>query len=87
MEILEEFSWSTATKDREKDMRIQELSSQWEVERHNLQDLFHKYNEVVIKHINELERVKVLLNEKNSLEQEKIYLAKVISSRIASSDN
>ena len=46
---LEDFSKSVAAKDREKDIRIQELSSKWEEERHNHQDLAHKYNDVVVK--------------------------------------
>ena len=63
-------------------MRIQELSSQWEVKRHNLQDLSRKYNEVGIKHNNQLGRVRVLHNEKKRLEEEKSSLVKVISNRI-----
>ena len=64
MERLEEFLRSIVAKDREKEMQMQELSSQSEVNMLNLQYLTHKYNDVVTKLNDQLGQVKVLKDDK-----------------------
>ena len=74
MERLEEFLRSVATKDREKEVQIQELYSQSEVDKLNLQDITRIYNDVVTKLNNQLGQAKVLQDDKKKLEDEKIRL-------------
>ena len=74
MERLKESSRSVITKDKERKVRIQELSSQSEVDRKNLQDLTCQYNVVVTKLNNQLGQAKVLQDDKKKLEDEKIRL-------------
>ena len=80
-EKLLEFFQATSMKKKEKNLQIQELTSKREEERKQSQNLALKYNEIVTQHNAQLNRAKILQDEKDNLEKEKFRLAKVFPYR------